>query len=150
MRTAKQLRAEIKKAEAKGKTCTFESTRTQWAEKVAFLRNELRLQLLWEAAGKPRPKALPRPRTPRPKAAPPLALPPPAAAPPPPEVLIPEVMAPLGTAPPPQAGSIKDFVVEILPSAIFLVLMGAWPVILGLIAFSVASYWQDTQRRTHP
>jgi hypothetical protein len=77
MRTAKELRAEIKKAEAKGKTCTFDSTRRQWAEKVAFLRREFELQEAWEAAGKPRPKALPRPRTPRPAVLIPEVMPPP-------------------------------------------------------------------------
>src|SRR5580765_7296503 len=65
MRTARQLRAEITKAEAKGKTCTFTSTRTQWQDKVASLRRELALQIAWEAAGTPRPEPLETPPTPR-------------------------------------------------------------------------------------
>jgi hypothetical protein len=133
MQTAKDLRAQIKKCEAKAKTCKYPSTRKIHEDKAAFLKGELRLQLVWEAAGKSKPKALP----------------PPAAAPPP-EVLIPEVMPPVGTAPAPQAGSIRDFVVEILPPMIVLAFLGAWPIILMIFVYAAACYWQDTQRRTHP
>jgi hypothetical protein len=139
MQTAKDLQAQIKKCEAKAKTCKYPSTRKIHEDKAAFLKGELRLQLLWEAAGKPKPKAEPKPK---------LALPSPAEEPPP-KVLIPEIMPPIGT-PVPQAGSIKDFVVEILPPLIVLAFLGGWWIILMIIAFSVASYWQDTQRRTHP
>lgn len=59
MRSASQLREEIAKCEAKAAKCKFPSTKAQWEEKAAFLRGELRLQLLYENAGKPKPEAHP-------------------------------------------------------------------------------------------
>src|SRR5580765_3266222 len=60
MQTAKQLQAQIKKCEAKAKTCTFNSTRTQWQDKILFLQGELALQIAFAAAATQPVRTTPR------------------------------------------------------------------------------------------